>query len=84
MRFKPGQQVVCRRDDKWSICGPADGDVVTVDSFSCKQQGYTFIFLKEWNVIEFGLRVDFNERFFEPLMSISELTEILEHQPAEL
>lgn len=81
MRFKPGQQVVCVASKKgWNdgyknIPGPLPNEVVTVDHY---------ITDKILAVSEYPIENDdygFHERWFEPVMDIKELTEILESQP---
>jgi hypothetical protein len=79
MRFKPGQKVVCINKDGWMslddyelVPGPLFNQVYMITSYEC--EGYC-------RVYEFSQTESWNEEMFEPLMDISELTEILEQQP---
>lgn len=91
MRFKPGQKVVCVNDKGWNViqgvgitneAGPKRGDIATVHSYAMSSKDH--LALVEWRFCTLsGLHQFFEERAFEPLMDISELTEILEQQPQE-
>ncbi len=85
MRFKPGEQVVCIRanNNKWIyngmlFTGPKHGEIVTISSYN----GGDCVHLVEYSICEngyFGIN-SYYEHNFEPLMDITELTEILEQQ----
>lgn len=91
-RFKPGQQVVCVRPDKnfksyltgkSHNFGPKNNEIVTIESYPSKWPG--FVMLKEYVRNPFtGNKSCYEEKWFEPLMDITELTEILEHQTQEI
>jgi hypothetical protein len=83
-RFKPGQEVVCVKADRWSFSGPAFNQVCVIDGYF-KDHGY------DWNYVHLsgftqampnGIRINFNDVFFEPLVSDAvlekELSEIVE------
>jgi len=82
MRFKPGQKVVCIKEDQWksletglTFNGPKYGEIVTV---KCKCPDWPDnIILYEYERLASGRGISFQERRFEPLMDISELTEVL-------
>ena len=95
MRFKVDQKVVCTVNGKWIFTntggfwrnlfiklrhgwGPKFNEVCTVQGYS--KDGVN-IYLKEYRLREHDSEYCFNESHFEPLMDISELTEILEQQP---
>lgn len=88
MRFHIGQELVCISNGAWveegnqrKGIGPKYSEIVTVDSYfndyALHLVGYNTI----WHN---GKRVAFTENNFAPLMDISELEEILQHesQPA--
>lgn len=85
MRFKTGQKVVCVNRNGWtsrlsgkSKPGPLFNEIVTVES----NQPDNTIRLTEYRMPGFiALRFSYEEDQFEPLMDITELTEILEQQP---
>jgi hypothetical protein len=83
-RFKPNQSVVCVIDAPWAYknvnvnFGPKYGDIVTVESYRDSQ----YLILKEHKFDPTdGMRIGFDEEFFEPLADISELESILKEQP---
>jgi len=80
MRFKIGEEIVCTMGG-WPLGGPKENEVVTMDGRSCVTCKGTFIFLKEYPEAHLGWRVDYNDKYFAPLMDISELVEILESEP---
>lgn len=95
-RFKPGQKVVCIRkagkiwrgyDSDGNPCsnvGPEFNEIVTVSkSPSLWDDAMT---LEEYQHVPPGqtLPCAYAQQYFEPLMDITELTEILESQPAEV
>ena len=85
-RFKEGQQVVSMRGERWSLgVGPKDGEIVTIEKYHIDKFGYSFCFLIGYTQCPLGdnQRIDFNDKYFEPLMDISELTAILESEPIE-
>lgn len=87
MRFKPGQKVVCRKEDTWiSIItgkvatGPKFNEVCTVDHYDEHTRG--FVALSEFPEATAPFTgKTFNEKWFEPLADISELTELLNEVP---
>lgn len=87
MRFKPGQKVVCVNKNGWKSRytgiikpGPKFNDIVTVEGHGFTE--HNTIRLVEYGMPGFiGPRFSYEEDQFEPLMDISELTEILEQQP---
>lgn len=90
MRFEQGQKIVCIKEGTWLIHGtkmptenpaPRYGDIVTCDGYNT----YGMLLLEEYNVIGVytNTRISFNEIRFAPLMDITELTDILEQEPAE-
>lgn len=88
MRFKPGQKVVCVHKGDWKsiVSGrtmndskPEYNEIVTVKEY--KSIAFTTgIQLTEYPTIHGEVQI-FQEKWFEPLMDITELTEILEQQP---
>ena len=94
MRFNIGQKVVCvttktgpvKATDKngnstLSTYYPKYGEIVTVIAYSRYHKNH--IELSEYSLIPSGMDYPncYRENYFEPLMEISELTEILESQP---
>lgn len=81
-RFKPGQKVVCVKDGLWRVIhghdrkhpNPKYGDIVTVESISLNSDEHI-------SFIEFPFNTFYSDKWFEPLMDITELTSILESQP---
>lgn len=86
MRFKVGQKVIhVDKDDTWvnlddgtNAIGPSYLEIVTVMGYEIGNDQMVLFY--EYNQSDPD---GYNERFFEPLMDISELTEILNAQPAE-
>lgn len=87
MRFKPGQKVICIRAIDWVYdnqtfsakpIGPKKDEIVTVWQYNPDDE--TYIILSEYRKHQSGWMQSFEEKNFEPLMDISELTAILEHQ----
>lgn len=93
-RFKTGQQVVAARPFKVHKCRDENGtyfkvtvpipklhEIVTVKKYSTVHPNH--IELVEYQACPngFALPMCFDQGYFEPLMDISELTEILEQQP---
>lgn len=75
MRFKVGQKVVCIREAPWDIGrGPDHLEIVTV--LEMENIYYPALLFSEY-----GPYAAFNEKYFEPLMDIFELTEMLEIEP---
>lgn len=85
MRFKKGQQVVCIQRAGWMHVdthqenpnAPKYNEIVTVHSEDPEHPG--FICFEEYDHSTDG--DSFVETNFEPVVDISELKEILEHQP---
>lgn len=87
-KFQPGQQVVCTHPTgMWLgvIPGPFAGELVTVDRYSTIHKDC--IELKEYPVSRAGKGFElpdaFQQQWFKPLADITELTDILEQEPAE-
>ncbi len=89
MRFKPGQQVVCVYDEWFAQNGinagsrvfgrmPKKGDIVTIERYIKPDHFYIEGVYTDLG----GGRLCFEDDCFEPLMDISELTEILEQESA--
>lgn len=84
MRFKPGQQIVCTQpksgwvsDVTWeAVNGPDRNEIVTVLAYADECS----ILLHEYPDMNEG----YHESNFEPLMDISELTEILNAEKIEV
>lgn len=89
MRFKPGQQVVCIHhapgwwDSKTGMksIGPKFNNVYTVGHYTGESHPD---YGKAITLKEFGFDHSYGDLLFEPLSEITELIEILEHQPAEI
>lgn len=87
MRFKPGQQVVCVYGGVWDdecnaqtkYSHPKKDEICTVVQIEKPPYPHTCIYI---SIV--GYHAMFREDLFEPLMDISELTEILNAQPAEI
>jgi hypothetical protein len=89
MKFKPGQKVVCIHKGDWRglIYGSIDNgfkpkfnEEVTIHGYG-KLNGLTGVSLIEYPINSYGSPQMFLEKWFVPLMDISELTEILNHEP---
>lgn len=85
-KFKVGQEVVCinKNENEWrvllgagAIVRPKRDEIYTVTG-NIFTHGYWWISLKE-----FPDNYSFAEMFFEPVVRIEELKEILEQQPVE-
>jgi hypothetical protein len=72
-RFKIGQELVCIKEDSWSFCGPKKNEIVIVDGYLPDElvnyPEFNFLYLVGYEQELFGHRIDFNELFFEPLVS---------------
>lgn len=88
MRFKEGQQVVCiagqwlpHKPTGRILRGPKHHEIVTVHSYKNER----YVRIKEYLYdCETGALLSFEEKFFEPLMDISELIAIAKTEPAEI
>ncbi len=81
MRFKPGQKLICIHPGKWEFDGPDFGETVVCESYQGSCMGHDFIFLEGWDKLYWtGQRINFNDIFFEPLESVSELESILQQE----
>lgn len=89
MRFKPGEKVVCILRGCWydsntneKTKGPQYSEIVTVLGYYT----YRYIILKEYQYanphLNPGLPDHYDDAAFAPLMDISELTEVLQQEPA--
>lgn len=86
MRFKIGQQVVCKyTDESWRVISmgsfpdnkhPKDGEIVTVMAYVPPLDGDEYILLEEY-----GMRNVYFEGDFDPIANISEVIEILNSEP---
>lgn len=79
MRFKKGQQIVCISPGDWRYSdgskapGPKRNEIVTVYGYDLPNSVLLYEYMEDGE--------GYNEIRFEPLMDISELTEILNHEP---
>ncbi len=82
MRFKPGQKVVCVIKGKpWHYgFGPEYNEVVTVLR-ACECGCLDGVKFVEYLTPKPGEEIAYMDCDFEPLIDITELTEILEQQP---
>lgn len=85
-RFKVGQKVVCKYGNgDWQIVqngrkhtsAPMEGEIVTIREYVEPLDGDEYFVCYEHTTCAL------DENDFEPLMDITELTEILEQQPEE-
>lgn len=82
-RFKPGQQAVCTHKGKWLYDGPAFNEAVEIECYSNAVNpmfpDQQYVYIKGYtHTFTDGSRVDYNEKFFEPLVSDSILERELE------
>lgn len=85
--FQKGQKVICTHPTgMWLgvFPGPKNGELVTISKYSDIHKSY--VELVEYNFSNVGndLPDCYAQSWFKPLADISELTEILNAQPAEI